>query len=215
MLREVIPDSLRLMEPGMYLPKPVHFNRPVRKYCIPHQRTWRGGGPIPKRFLELESHTGDPDLIRIDDWWYMFVDTGRHKNYSISYARTTVSDFPNSWEFKGKAIGPNEGNQTWDSPRKGGNRFGIGDADVILENETVYMVYERPVGVAYRNIERAYIEIYQLFNSLHSSQKYLIARLLYLFRQPDVICITVLNCLCDQYNKTQGWTKNVCSPEPR
>lgn len=106
-----------------------------------------------EKVLELEAHTGDPDLIRINDWWYMFVDTGRHKNYSVSYAQTTVSDFPNGWEFKGKAIGPNEGNQTWDSPRIGGNRFGIGDADVILENGVVYMVYERPVGVAYRNIE--------------------------------------------------------------
>ena len=46
---------------------------------------------------------------------------------------------------------PDQG-QVWDNDNKAGNNFGTGDADIALEGNTLYLFTERPIGVAYREL---------------------------------------------------------------
>lgn len=105
--------------------------------------------------LAVGDHTGDADLSFFNNRWHMFFDDGPHLNYSIGYATTTAGDFPQGWQLTNDVFGPHnpEQKQQWDDPTPEGNLFGTGDADIAIEGTTLYMVYERPVGMAWKELE--------------------------------------------------------------
>lgn len=114
--------------------------------------------------LHVGDHTGDPDIGFFNNQWHMFFDDGEHLHYNIGYAVTHAEDFPYGWELTNDIYGPYKPDQgqTWDDDNKAGNDFGTGDADIALENTTLYMFTERPIGVAYRELNEVYTNTGQL-----------------------------------------------------
>ncbi len=109
--------------------------------------------------LHVGDHTGDPDIGFFNNQWHMFFDDGAHLHYNIGYAVTSAESFPYGWKLENDIYGPYnpDQGQTWDNDNKAGNDFGTGDADIAIENNTLYLFTERPIGAAYRDL----IEIYQ------------------------------------------------------
>jgi len=105
--------------------------------------------------LDVGDHTGDADVNYFNNAWHLFFDDGPHRTYKIGYARTAPSDFPRGWRLTNDVYGPRtpDQGQAWDEPRRRGNRFGAGDADVAVEGHTLYLTHERPVGLAYKELE--------------------------------------------------------------
>lgn len=109
--------------------------------------------------LEVGGHTGDPDVSFFNNRWHMFVDTHPHGKYRIGYASTSPDSFPHGWTLHNREmIGPYtpDADQVWDDPTSEGNDFGTGDFDVALEGRTLYGTWERPVGLAYNQLEELY-----------------------------------------------------------
>ena len=54
-----------------------------------------------------------------------------------------------------RIFGPHnpEQGQLWDDDVPEGNNFGTGDADVAFEGTTLYMTYEWPVGIAWKELD--------------------------------------------------------------
>lgn len=109
--------------------------------------------------LEVGGHTGDADVVFFNNRWHMFIDTNPHADYRVGYATTAPSAFPKGWKLRSKHVlgpyNPDQG-QVWDDPTPEGNAFGTGDADVALEGTTLYLAWERPVGIAYNELEEVY-----------------------------------------------------------
>lgn len=114
----------------------------------------RGPWKKEETVMTLDKHTGDTSLLNLGQNLHLFLDYGPHKNYSIGHAETGRISFPKGWNFTGKSITPYTWNQTWNNPAQQGNDFGVGDADVAVENNTVYLFYERPIGVVYKDLEK-------------------------------------------------------------
>lgn len=113
---------------------------------------WKPLGPDP--VLEVGDHTGDADVAFFNNQWHMFVDDGAHQHYKLSYAATSAELFPLGWHLLPEVLGPHqpEQGQLWDDDTPEGNHFGTGDADVVLDGHTVYLTYEYPVGIAYKEL---------------------------------------------------------------
>jgi len=113
--------------------------------------TWYSLGTL----LNVGDHTGDPDLIFMNNRWHLFFDDAPHTRYQIGYASTGPGEFPRGWEMENKIFGPHdpEQGQTWDDDIPDGNNFGTGDPDVALEGHTLYMTYEWPVGIAWKELD--------------------------------------------------------------
>lgn len=109
--------------------------------------------------LHVGDHTGDPDIGFFNNQWHMFFDDGAHLHYNIGYAVTKAESFPYGWTLENDIYGPYnpDQGQTWDNDNPAGNDFGTGDADIAIENNTLYLFTERPIGAAYRDL----VEIYQ------------------------------------------------------
>ncbi len=105
--------------------------------------------------FDIGSHSGDADVSFFNNRWHMFYDDNPHLHYMIGYASTTPSLFPNGWELNRKIFSPHnpEQGQLWDDDTEEGNKFGTGDADIALEGSTLYMTYEWPIGIAYKELE--------------------------------------------------------------
>lgn len=108
--------------------------------------------------LHVGDHTGDPDIGFFNNQWHMFFDDGAHLHYNIGYAVTSPEGFPYGWKLENDIYGPYNPNQgqTWDNDNKEGNDFGTGDADIAIENNTIYLFTERPIGAAYRDLKEIY-----------------------------------------------------------
>jgi hypothetical protein len=113
--------------------------------------SWHALGTL----LNVGDHTGDPDLIFMNNRWHMFFDDAPHFHYQIGYASAKPGDFPAGWIMNNKIFGPHnpEQGQTWDDDGLDGNNFGTGDPDVALEGNTLYMTYEWPVGIAWKELD--------------------------------------------------------------
>jgi hypothetical protein len=87
--------------------------------------------------------------------WHLFFDDAPHAHYQIGYASTGPGEFPLGWEMENKIFGPHnpEQKQEWDDDIPEGNNFGTGDPDVALEDNTLYMTYEWPVGIAWKELD--------------------------------------------------------------
>ena len=105
--------------------------------------------------LHVGDHTGDPDVGFFNNRWHMFFDDGPHRHYKIGYAWTSVEKFPEGWSLYNDIFGPHnpEQNQQWDNDTSQGNEFGTGDADIAIEGTTLYMTYEWPVGIAWKEMD--------------------------------------------------------------
>ena len=105
--------------------------------------------------LDIGDHTGDADVAFFNNRWHMFVDDGIHRKYKLSYATTSPEAFPLGWELSQEIFGPYhpDQQQAWDNDNPQGNDFGTGDADIALEGHTLYLSYETPVGLAFKNLE--------------------------------------------------------------
>lgn len=105
--------------------------------------------------VEIGNHTGDADVSFFNNRWHMFYDDAPHAHYQIGYATTTPEKFPVGWKKEQKIIGPYhpDSGQIWDNDDEQGNQFGTGDGDMALENNTIYLTYERPVGVAFKELD--------------------------------------------------------------
>ncbi len=108
--------------------------------------------------LHVGDHTGDPDIGFFNNQWHMFFDDGEHLHYNIGYAVTSAERFPYGWQLENDIYGPYnpDQGQTWDNDNKEGNDFGTGDADIALEDNTLYLFTERPIGAAYRDLKEIY-----------------------------------------------------------
>lgn len=108
-----------------------------------------------REVLDVGDHTGDADVSFFNNQWHMFVDDGEHLFYKISYAVTSPDSFPYGWQLFSEIYGPHnpEQGQGWDDDTPAGNNFGTGDADVALEDKTLYLFTERPIGVAYKELD--------------------------------------------------------------
>ena len=108
--------------------------------------------------LDVGDHTGDADVAYFNNQWHMFVDDGVHLKYKISYASTSPNNFPYGWELFPEIYGPHnpEQGQVWDDDNENGNQFGTGDADIALEDNTLYLFTERPIGVAFKELTELY-----------------------------------------------------------
>lgn len=108
--------------------------------------------------LDVGDHTGDADCLFFNNQWHLFFDDGPHLYYKLGHAGTSPSDFPYHWRLENDFFGPHnpEQGQRWDDDDEQGNRFGTGDADLALEDLTLYMVYERPIGMAYRQLNEVF-----------------------------------------------------------
>jgi len=105
--------------------------------------------------LEVGDHTGDADLSYFNNAWHMFFDDGVHFDYKIGYASTTPEEFPLGWKLQNDVFGPRKPDQgqQWDEPGDEGNNFGTGDADLAVEDDILYIVYERPIGIAWKKLD--------------------------------------------------------------
>jgi len=112
--------------------------------------------------LDVGGHTGDADVAFFNNRWHMVFDDGPHLHYEIGYASTTPENFPIGWSLIHAIYGPHnpEQDQVWDDDTKDGNLFGTGDADLALEDYTLYMFTERPVGAAYK-------ELFEIFDGIN------------------------------------------------
>jgi hypothetical protein len=111
---------------------------------------WKVTGAV----LREAGHTGDVDVAFFNNRWHMFFDDLAENAYSIGYAWTKPSQFPRGWRITPKIIGPhNPPGQLWDDATPEGNDFGTGDADVVLQDQTLYLSYEWPVGFAFKELE--------------------------------------------------------------
>ena len=108
--------------------------------------------------LDVHDHTGDADCIFFNNQWHLFFDDGPHLHYRLGHAVTSADGFPYKWKLENDFFGPHnpEQGQRWDDDDEQGNRFGTGDADLALEDLTLYMVYERPIGIAYRTLTEVF-----------------------------------------------------------
>lgn len=104
--------------------------------------------------LEVGDHTGDADPSFFNNAWHLFFDDAPHREYTIGYARTTPSAFPEGWHLTNDIFGPRtpDQGQAWDEPTASGNNFGTGDPDLAIEGTTLYVTYERPTGLAYKEL---------------------------------------------------------------
>ncbi len=113
--------------------------------------TWTAHGPV----LEVGDHTGDADISFFNNRWHMFFDDGLHFYYKLGYAWTTPEEFPYGWRLSNDVFGPRtpDQGQAWDEDTPEGNRFGTGDADLAIEGTTLFLTYERPVGIAFKALD--------------------------------------------------------------
>jgi hypothetical protein len=107
---------------------------------------WKDEG----RVLDVGRHTGDADLLFFNNRWHMVFDDGPHRRYLIGHGWTTPEEFPRGWRLESQFFGPK---QAWEQPTEDGNRFGTGDGDLALDDDTLYMVYERPLGIAWKDLD--------------------------------------------------------------
>lgn len=112
---------------------------------------WTSHGTV----LEVGDHTGDADVSYFNNRWHMFFDDAPHLHYQIGHAHAAPSAFPRGWSLTNDVFGPQrpDQGQTWDEDTPAGNRFGTGDADMAVENQTLYITYERPVGLAFKELD--------------------------------------------------------------
>jgi hypothetical protein len=113
--------------------------------------TWTSHGVA----LNVGARTGDADLSFFNNAWHLFFDYAVGEEYAIGYAGVNPSSFPEGWAQSNKVFGasmPDQG-QVWDEPTSGGNGVGTGDPDLALEGSTLYMTYEPPIGVAYKELD--------------------------------------------------------------
>ena len=105
--------------------------------------------------LEAGGHTGDADVSFFNNRWHMFFDDDPHRHYKLGYAVAAPSGFPTDWDLTHHVYGPHtpEQNQVWDDDTEEGNQFGTGDADVAVEGTTLYLTHERPIGLAWKELE--------------------------------------------------------------
>lgn len=103
---------------------------------------------------DVGDHSGDPDVVFFNNQWHMFMDDGEHLHYSIAYGITEPDYFPKGWKVVPNIYGPYnpDNKEKYDDDNDEGNRFGTGDADVIIEDNTLYMFTERPVMAAYKEL---------------------------------------------------------------
>ena len=107
---------------------------------------WKDEGVV----LEVGGHTGDADVLFFNNRWHMVFDDGPHRDYRIGYAWTTPEEFPRGWRLENRVFGPED---PWEQPTEAGNEFGTGDGDLAVDGDTLYMVYERPIGIAWKELE--------------------------------------------------------------
>lgn len=112
---------------------------------------WTARGPV----LDVGDHTGDADAAFFNNAWHLFFDDGPHLDYEIGYAQTTPAAFPEGWQLTNDVFGPRrpDQGQAWDDPGADGNGFGTGDADIAVEGSTLYLTHERPVGLAFKELD--------------------------------------------------------------
>ncbi|MEM9666989.1 MAG: hypothetical protein AAF970_18820 [Bacteroidota bacterium] len=112
---------------------------------------WEAQGPV----LEVGDHTGDADVSFFNNAWHLFFDDAPHLFYTIGHAHTTPSAFPFGWQLENDVFGPRrpDQGQAWDEDTPEGNGFGTGDADIALEGTTLYLTYERPTGIAFKDLD--------------------------------------------------------------
>lgn len=105
--------------------------------------------------LEVGDHTGDADASFFNNGWHLFFDDAPHQDYTIGYAHTDPSAFPEGWRLQNDIYGPRmpDQGQAWDEPTPEGNNFGTGDPDLALEGSTLYLTHERPTGIAYKELD--------------------------------------------------------------
>lgn len=113
--------------------------------------TWTAQGSI----LDVGDHTGDADISFFNNRWHMFFDDAPHLYYTLGYAWTTPEAFPHGWQLSNDVFGPRKPDQgqAWDEDTPEGNGFGTGDADLAIEGTTLYLTYERPTGIAFKELE--------------------------------------------------------------
>ena len=104
--------------------------------------------------LKVGSLTGDPDIAYFNNRWHLFFNVGEKNHHSIAHASTSSEEFPYGWRLQKTILTPTGGKQeqAWDDDNDRGNNFGVGGADVAIEKHTLYMSYEKPVGIAYKNL---------------------------------------------------------------
>ncbi|WP_353414222.1 hypothetical protein [Arenicella sp. 4NH20-0111] len=132
----------------------VRSDDPLAKWTAPSipvekRGEWENGVAV-----DIMDHTGDADLAYFNNRWHMFMDDGEHFHYNLAYAWTTGEEFPYGWRLTNDAFGPfkPDQNQLWDNDTEDGNSFGTGDADIALDGNTLYLTYERPIGIAYKEL---------------------------------------------------------------
>lgn len=113
--------------------------------------SWTPHGPV----LDVGDHTGDADVSYFNNRWHMFFDDAPHLHYQIGHAHTAPGAFPRGWTLTNDVFGPQrpDQGQAWDEDTPEGNRFGTGDADLAVEDQTLYITYERPVGLAFKELD--------------------------------------------------------------
>lgn len=104
--------------------------------------------------LDVGAHTGDADLSFFNNAWHLFFDYAPSEEYTVGYAGVNPSSFPEGWSRPHKVFGPRmpDQGQAWDEPTSSGNNAGTGDPDLALEGSTLYMTYELPTGIAYKEL---------------------------------------------------------------
>lgn len=133
----------------------VRSKDPLGKWQVPLRTKDSDKGSSPDVAIDVNDHTGDADLAYFNNRWHMFMDDGEHFHYNLAYAWTTGEEFPYGWRLSNDVFGPHkpEQGQRWDDDNEQGNGFGTGDADIALDGNTLYMTYERPIGIAYKELE--------------------------------------------------------------
>lgn len=149
-------------DPGMVFDGETYYLFNENKKLVDVCTSTSGLGPWSEEWTVLEKedrHTGDVDVDYFNNRWHMVFDDNTYKNgplYTLGYAWSSAEDFPDGWQqnmvhdFFGPKK-PDQG-QTWDEWESSGNKFGTGDGDFAVEGTTLYLTYERPTGIAYREL---------------------------------------------------------------
>lgn len=145
-------------DPGMLYDGEQYYliNENGEKLRLCTAETGLGPWNCDRDILDAKDHTGDADFDFFNNRWHMFFDNNPHTQYTLGYASTSAESFPDGWQndLHTDMFGPKKPDQgqAWDEWGSGGNSFGTGDCDFALEDMTLYITYERPVGLAYREL---------------------------------------------------------------
>ena len=104
--------------------------------------------------LEVGEPVSDIEVAYFNNRWHMFFNLGEENHYRIAYASTTAEAFPFGWKMENTVLSPTGGkqDQKWDDDSTLGNNYGIGGADVVIEDHALYLSYDKPIGIAYKNL---------------------------------------------------------------